>query len=114
MPITWHKIASEISEIPFGPSGLAEMEVAGKKVCLAWHGEQVFACAVKCPHAGGRMSAGFIDPMGNIVCPLHRYKFSLSRGYNVSGEGFYLKTYPVERRPEGIFLGLERGGLFSL
>lgn len=114
MPITWHKIASEITEIPFGPSGLAEMEVAGKKVCLARHGEQVFACAVKCPHAGGRMSAGFIDPMGNIVCPLHRYKFSLSRGYNVSGEGFYLKTYPVEHRPEGIFLGLERGGLFSL
>lgn len=109
----WHKIADSIAEIGFSASGLAEVEVAGKKICLALHQDQVYGCAAKCPHAGGVMSSGFIDSLGNIVCPLHRYKFSLSRGHNVSGEGFFLKTYPVELRPDGIFVGLEAGGLFN-
>jgi len=25
----------------------------------------------------------------------------------VTGEGYYLKTYPVERRPDGIYIGFE-------
>lgn len=87
--------------------------MSGKKVCLARYQDKLFACAAKCPHAGGLMSAGFVDSLGNIVCPLHRYRFSLDRGRNVSGEGYYLKTYPVEIREDGIYVGFEAGGLFS-
>ena len=110
---SWYKIADSVAEIRLNASGMAEMEAGGKKLCIALHREQVFACATKCPHAGGALSAGFIDPLGNIVCPLHRYKFSLSRGHNVSGEGYYLKTYPVEVRPDGVFVGIEAGGLLN-
>jgi nitrite reductase/ring-hydroxylating ferredoxin subunit len=46
--------------------------------------------------------------VGNIVCPLHRYKFSLVNGRNVSGEGYYLKTYPVEQREDGLYIGFEK------
>lgn len=100
---TWHKIAESVAEINFSPAGLAEVEVAGKRVCLAHYKEQLFACAAKCPHAGGTMAGGYTDALGNIVCPLHRYKFSLGRGHNVSGEGYYLKTYPVKEE-DGIWL----------
>jgi 3-phenylpropionate/trans-cinnamate dioxygenase ferredoxin subunit len=64
------------------------VEAGGKKLCLAVKDERLFACAAKCPHAGGRMADGFMDALGNIVCPLHRYRFSLEKGYNSSGEGF--------------------------
>lgn len=96
-----------LEEIHFPQSGLLEIEVADKKVCLTLHKEQLYACAAKCPHAGGTMAAGYIDALSNIICPLHRYKFSLHSGRNTSGEGFFLKTYPIEMRPEGIFIGLE-------
>lgn len=113
MAITWHKIAESISEISFSPGGLASLEVNKKTVCLALHKEELTACTNKCPHAGGHLQEGFLDAMGNIVCPLHRYKFSLKNGHNISGEGYHLKTYPVEIREEGVFIGFAQNKLFG-
>lgn len=100
----WHKIAESIAEINFGSNGLALVEVAGKTVTLALQDDKLFACPQKCPHAGGTLAAGYIDALGNIVCPLHRYKFSLQNGRNVSGEGYYLKTFKIEQREDGLFI----------
>ncbi len=108
----WHKIADSVQALPFNRNGLAEVEVNGKIICIALHKEIVMACARKCPHAGGIMAQGYVDDTGNIVCPLHRYKFSLQNGRNVSGEGYYLKTYLTEIRENGVFVRLEEGGLF--
>jgi 3-phenylpropionate/trans-cinnamate dioxygenase ferredoxin subunit len=55
------------------------------------------------------MNQGWLDPMGNIVCPLHRYKFDSKSGRNTSGEGYFIKTYPVKEDDEGVFVGVERG-----
>ncbi len=112
--LVWHKIALSLAEIPFGENGLAELEAGGKKICMASGTAGIRACAAKCPHAGGSMAGGWIDALGNIVCPLHRYKFSLQNGRNVSGEGYFLKNYPVEVREDGIYVGIEeKSGLFS-
>lgn len=104
---TWHKIADSIAEINFSSEGLAEIETAGKKVCIAKQKDQLNACAHSCPHAGGIMADGYIDPLGNIVCPIHRYKFSLKNGRNTTGEGYFLKIYPVELREDGVYVGIE-------
>lgn len=110
----WHKIAESVDELPWSPGGLLEWEVAGKLVCLSKHQDQLSGCAAKCPHAGARMSEGYHDAMGHIVCPLHRYKFDLRNGRNVSGEGYYLRPYPVEVRDEGVYVGIEeKSGLFG-
>ena len=50
------------------------------------------------------MAQGYVDGLGNIVCPLHRYRFELNRGRNVSGEGYYLKVYQVEEREDGVYV----------
>lgn len=111
---TWHKIADSLAALPFDSNQLCEITVNHKTVCLGLHQQTVYGCAHKCPHAGGAMSAGFIDALGNIVCPLHRYKFSLQNGRNTSGEGYYLKTYPVAIREDGIYIGFEeKKGLFG-
>jgi 3-phenylpropionate/trans-cinnamate dioxygenase ferredoxin subunit len=109
----WHKLAESIENIYFGENGMAEVDVAGKTICLVLSGEQVWACARQCPHAGGRLAEGYIDVKGNIVCPVHRYRFSPVNGRNVSGEGYYLKVYPVELRENGVFVGFEEGGMFD-
>jgi len=110
----WEKIAESMEELPWQSNGLCEVVVSGKRICVAKKGDEVKACAVKCPHAGGRMADGYLDPMGNIVCPLLRYRFSLEKGRNVSGEGYYLKTYPLEKRDDGVYIGVETGGLWDI
>ncbi len=113
--INWYKIADHIAEINFSDNNIAEVEVNGKKICIVKHKEELFAVAQKCPHAGGYLANGYVDALGNIVCPLHRYKFSCSNGRNVSGEGYYLKHWPVEHRADGIYIGMEKSsGLFGL
>ena len=109
----WYKIANSLDDIIFSEKGLAEWEVHGKKICLSIFRGELYATSLKCPHAGGNLSHGFLDAAGNVVCPLHRYKFSLHTGRNISGEGYYLKTYPVEKKGDGYYIGLEESGIFS-
>ncbi len=110
---TWYKIADVIEDIHFSRNNLAEVEVNGKVICIAKNNDSLFGCSQKCPHAGGIMAEGAIDIHGNIVCPLHRYRYNMKNGHNVSGEGYYLKTYPIETRADGIFIGIEDKGIFS-
>ena len=105
-----NKIAEHPNELNFASNGLAEVNVNGKKVCVARVNDQLFACASACPHAGARMANGAVDGLGNIVCPLHRYKFSMVNGRNVSGEGYHLKTWKVEWREDGVWIDLPGTG----
>ncbi len=98
------KICDSIDDLKFGDNHIAVAEINGKKICIARFRGKLFAFAYQCPHAGGLLAEGFIDPLGNIVCPLHRYKYSLQNGYNVSGEGFYLRHWRVELNVDGVFI----------
>ena len=109
----WYKIADAIAELQFDVNNILQVEVAGKKICIIKMKEGLAACAAKCPHAGGNMVEGFLDKNGNIVCPVHRYAFSFENGRDVTGEGYYLKIYPVQVNDAGILLGIEEGGFFS-
>jgi 3-phenylpropionate/trans-cinnamate dioxygenase ferredoxin subunit len=111
---TWHKIADHINELDFTSNSITVIEVNGKKMCIGRFKEEAFAFSYKCPHAGGILAEGYIDATGNVVCPLHRYKYDMKNGRNVSGEGYYLKNWPVEIRSDGVYIGIEEtGGLFG-
>ena len=111
--MTWHKIADHINELNFSGNHIAVTEMNGRKICIAKFREGIFAFAYKCPHAGGILADGYIDALGNIVCPLHRYKYDLKNGRNTSGEGYYLKHWSVEIREDGVYVASETGGLFG-
>ena len=99
------KIAESKAELfPNGMDGLREVVAGGKELCITQIKGVLKVCAAKCPHAGARMAQGYVDGLGNIVCPLHRYRFELNRGRNVSGEGYYLKVYQVEEREDGVYV----------
>ena len=103
----WVRIALSVAELGIQEKKVVEADADGKIVCIGQHNGELFAFAQKCPHAGGYFKHGSIDASGNVICPLHRYKFCLKNGRNVTGEGYYLKHWPVEVREEGIFIGLD-------
>lgn len=109
----WECIAPGVEALEWNDRNLCIVEVFGKKITLARFKDQVFATAYSCPHAGAVMADGYIDVQGNIVCPLHRYKFSLEKGRNVSGEGYHLKTYAVKIDAEGVWIGQEKPRFLS-
>jgi 3-phenylpropionate/trans-cinnamate dioxygenase ferredoxin subunit len=41
---------------------------------------------------------------------VHGLKFNLKNGRDMNGEGYTLKTYPVEVRADGVYLGVEESG----
>jgi nitrite reductase/ring-hydroxylating ferredoxin subunit len=112
--IAWHKIASTIEEIAFAANNIALAEVKGKTICIGRFNDRLFAFAYRCPHAGGILSDGYINALGQVVCPIHRYKFDMTNGRNVTGEGYYLKNWPVECRDDGVFVGMEQSGFWNL
>ena len=112
--LRWIKIADSPKEILFNSSHIAEIEADGKRICIGTFNGQLFAFAYKCPHAGGYFAEGYIDVLGNVVCPIHRYKFCMKNGRNISGEGYYLKHWPVDVREDGVFVGFEKSKLFGL
>lgn len=112
--IKWFKVADSKNELHWQENNLMAIEAGDKKITLALIANQVYACAYKCPHASGILADGFIDALGNLVCPLHRYKFNLSNGRNVSGEGYYLKVFAIEEREAGIFVGFEESSWMNI
>ena len=101
----WLRVAKSIEELPFAANDLVEMEVEGKRICIAKTANGLKACLSKCPHAGGNLAQGKIDQKGNIVCPVHGYIFNLKSGRDIMNEGYFLKIYPVKEDEKGIFIG---------
>ncbi|ADV62129.1 Rieske (2Fe-2S) iron-sulfur domain protein [Isosphaera pallida ATCC 43644] len=61
--------------------------VAGWTVALVRHGDQPVILSDRCPHAGGSLGRGWVED-GELVCPLHRWRFRLPDGgcSNIPGE----------------------------
>lgn len=101
----WHKIEG-ITFPALEENKLTETFVAERRVGLLKRNNTVYAFSATCPHAGVNLCDGWIDPLGRIVCPEHKYRYDPTNGRNTSGEGYKLVTYPVEVREDEIFVGL--------
>lgn len=97
---------SNITVSSLADKQMLEVLIAEKRVGLLRKADTVFAFAATCPHSGADLCAGWIDARGSIACPLHGYRFDPANGRNTSGEGYKLKTYPVEIREDYIYVGL--------
>ena len=110
----WHLLMLHPNELNWTDQHLAAVELDGRKIVVAKYQDAYFGFPQKCPHAGADMVNGYVDMQGNVVCPLHRYKFCLKNGRNVSGEGYFMKTYPIEEREDGWYIGLPPKSLFGI
>jgi nitrite reductase (NADH) small subunit len=82
-----------LGQIPVGEG--REFTVGGERVAV-FRGRdgRLYACEGVCPHQGGRISDGILGG-GQVVCPLHSYKFDLADGRQVGAACEPLRTFPV-------------------
>jgi 3-phenylpropionate/trans-cinnamate dioxygenase ferredoxin subunit len=106
----WHRIATlyELQNGFMPLQALATVKINGRRYCLGRLDDGYFVIDDKCPHAGGQLSYGKCDLQGNVICPIHRFAFSLRTGRNTSGEGFAVDTYPVELRADGLWVSVPK------
>ncbi|MEE1944152.1 Rieske (2Fe-2S) protein [Pedobacter sp. KR3-3] len=98
----WFKVDIELPEDDF----VEQIKVNGKKLCLIKYEQKIYVIQNTCPHAGGILSGGWCKE-GNIVCPIHRYEYSLTTGRGAPGQGDYIDIYPTEQREDGLYVGLK-------
>ncbi len=98
----WYKIP----DIQFtGKPFIKKVKAGGKTLCLVGYEGKIFALSARCPHAGGDLTAGWCKE-GKLICPVHRYSFSLETGKGSEGQNDYIESYPVEIRDSSIYVGI--------
>lgn len=100
----WYLVAGAYASLENGK--IQEISVGDKNIALLKKDGQFYAFAATCPHASAHFCDVWIDAQGRVVCPEHKYRFDPANGRNTSGEGYKLKTYPIEIRDNEIFVGL--------
>lgn len=105
--INWYKIfeSAEALNAFVKEGNINLINIGNKKICIAHTSEGFFAVNDKCPHNGASLSNGFITA-NCVVCPVHRYHFDLKTGRAKSGGGDCADTYPIEIKPDGVFIGI--------
>ncbi|RZL58738.1 MAG: Rieske (2Fe-2S) protein [Pedobacter sp.] len=102
----WFK-APNINQIP-NANSIKTLEVNGKQLCVINNEEKIVVTQSSCPHAGGHFSGGWCKN-GRLICPIHRYEYSLETGRGAEGQGDYIDIYPCEVREDGLYVGFEEG-----
>jgi nitrite reductase (NADH) small subunit len=87
--MSWTSLC-ELQELQDGQGKYAE--ISGFQLAIFLDKGQVYVMDNHCPHAGGSMSAGFIDE-GCAVCPWHYWAFKLESGELRDWPGVTIPTY---------------------
>lgn len=66
-----------VDDVPEGRG--RPVEVDGLRVALVRDRGTVHALLARCPHANGPLGLGWVED-GELVCPLHRWRFRLADG----------------------------------
>ncbi len=101
--LNWYKVA-EPDEIPEGRVKTVNAE--NKSFALTHFEGKLCALDNKCPHQGGPLGEGSIED-GWLRCPWHGYEYHPTTGRPPEGLNDTVKVYPVEKRVDGIYVGLE-------
>jgi nitrite reductase/ring-hydroxylating ferredoxin subunit len=109
MAYHWHKVfEKEENENDYLQVGvIIQIYFKGEKICITRTEQGLFAFGDKCPHNGASLSLGKCTKNNEIVCPIHRYSFDLKSGKATSGGAFALRTFPLEFRNDGVYVGVK-------
>lgn len=99
--LAWHKAVGaddlDEGEVTVCPVGL-------KTVALTKLEGRYGAIDNRCPHQGGPLGQGTLEN-DKIRCPWHGFDFDPFTGEAAGGPDFNVRTYPVEVREDGIYVG---------
>lgn len=81
--------------------------VAGKKLLAVLRsGELIHVFDAQCPHRGADLTQANINGAGEIICPLHQYRFDMTTGDVRSGYCPPLAVYRSELKDNGLHIYL--------
>jgi len=93
-----------LSLVPEG--AIKKIKIAGKLFGITRRNQEFFVFDAFCPHRGASLIQGNINQKGEIICPLHQYRFELKGGKVKAGYCPDLETYPSELSEIGLKIKL--------
>jgi nitrite reductase (NADH) small subunit/3-phenylpropionate/trans-cinnamate dioxygenase ferredoxin subunit len=100
--MNWYQIPGiQLNGNPF----IKRVKAGGKTLCLVGFENKIYALSARCPHAGGDLTAGWCKE-GKLICPVHRYSYSLETGKGSEGQNDYIESYLVEIRDDAVYVGI--------
>ena len=102
----WVKIfdSKEAADTHFRNKTTVKIVIGTKEICLALHDGKYFAVSNSCPHQHESLSKGQITPYGEIVCPLHFYRFDLITGRECQSRTEDVEVFGVRTNEQGLFI----------
>jgi len=97
----WHRV--ETGDLEEGH--VTSVVVGDRAICLTRIAAGFGALDNRCPHQGGPLGEGQIE-RGYVICPWHGYEYDPQTGLPPEGYGDAAHTYPLEERPDGVFIEL--------
>jgi nitrite reductase (NADH) small subunit len=90
-----------LDDVP--PGRGRSLDAAGVRVAVLRSGDEVVALSGWCPHSGGSLGHGWIEE-GEVVCPLHHWRFKLSDGRCSTVRGERVHRFRCEVRGEEVWV----------
>ncbi|GAC1466056.1 MAG: nitrite reductase small subunit NirD [Isosphaeraceae bacterium] len=91
----------KIDDVPEGRGLTCEHE--GLRIAVFQDSGQLHALLGRCPHANGSLGQGWLEG-GEVVCPLHGWRFQLSTGRCTSVRGESVHRFRCEVRGEEVWV----------
>ncbi|MFM7628759.1 MAG: Rieske (2Fe-2S) protein [Algoriphagus sp.] len=85
---------------------IKKLTAGEKRLAVLRIGELLHVFDVQCPHRGADLTQANINGAGEIICPLHQYRFDLKTGDVRSGYCASLPIYPNELTATGLHIYL--------
>lgn len=86
-------------------SRIKKVRLGNREIAIVRIGERIYGFATFCPHRGASLIQGTIHS-GEIICPLHHYRFELQSGRSKAGDCSDLETFPCRLSEEGLKITL--------
>ncbi len=87
-------------------SVIKKVKVGDRSIALIRLKDEFYAFSTSCPHRGASLLDGSINGIGEIICPLHHYRFDLKTGQVKSGSCADLEVFPCELGEDGLKITL--------
>ena len=104
--VLWERVL-DLDELPDGR--VKPVTCHHATVCMTHHEGEYAALDNRCPHQGGPLGEGSIES-GWLRCPWHGWDYDPLTGKPPGGFDDGVKTYPVDVREDGLYVGFEEEG----
>lgn len=108
----WVKISGQAEAFRerIGHQKIMRISVGKKDICLTRYDKDVYAFENRCPHQLVHLHQGACTDDRMVVCPWHRFAFSLESG---KGAGLYMEVFPIKEENGALYIGF-KSTVFSL